>query len=113
MSHTHKFASAEWPFAEEPNVVAVTTVHVLESQLPIVLVTHDADDGMWQMLCATTNDPEDGRVACLGCMFESDPSIGELADLPLGWRATRDGPGIEKTTPEKESLQGWLRDSSP
>jgi hypothetical protein len=93
MSHTHKFACAEWPFGEEPNVVAVTTVHVLESQLPIVLVTHDADDGMWQILCGTTNDPKDGRVVCLGCMFESDPSIGELADLPLGWRATRDGPG--------------------
>ena len=43
MSHTHKFASAEWPFAEEPNVVAITTVHVLESQLPIVLVTHEPD----------------------------------------------------------------------
>lgn len=48
---------------------------------------------MWQILCGTTNDPKDGRIVCLGCIFESDPSMRELADLPLGWRAARDGPG--------------------
>ena len=93
MSHTRRFAPAERPFAEEPNAAAITRVHVLESKLPIMLVAHDAEDGMWQILCGITSDPKDGRVVCLGCMFESDPSIGELADPPLGWRATRDAPG--------------------
>jgi hypothetical protein len=29
----------------------------------------------------------------LGIMVRHDPTILELADLPLGWVATRDGPG--------------------
>ena len=71
----------------------MTTVNVLDGSLPIMLVAHDSDDGMWQVLCGTTNDPDDGCIACLGCLFERDRSIGALADLPLGWYAWREGPG--------------------
>lgn len=81
--------SKEWPFDDPPNVITITTRRVLEDDYPILLVTRDADDGCWQVLCGTTNEPDDGRVVDLGCMFERDPSIGQLADLPLGWRAWR------------------------
>jgi len=91
-SHSHKFAETDWPFAEPQNVAAMTTVHVLDGTLPITLVSHDAEDGMWQVLCGTTNDPEDGCIMCLGCLFERDRSIGALADLPVGWCAWREGP---------------------
>ncbi len=91
--HSHTFAPDQWPFDEPHNVAAITTVHVLKGSLPILRVTHDADDGMWQILCGTTNEPEEGRVVCLGCMFERDRSIGELADLPIGWVAWRSAPG--------------------
>ena len=37
--------------------------------------------------------PEGWTHRLSGCIFESDPSMRELADLPLGWRAARDGPG--------------------
>jgi hypothetical protein len=87
--HKHKFAESEWPFVDPPNVTAISTVHILEGRLPILRVTHDIDDGIWQILCGTTNDPAEGRVLCLGCLFERDRSIGELADLPLGWIAWR------------------------
>lgn len=76
-----------WPFDDPPNTVTITTRQVIEQGLPILLVTHDADDGCWQMLCGTTNDTEDARVVGLGEMYEQDPSVGQLADLPLGWRA--------------------------
>ena len=56
---------------------------------PILLVTHDADDGSWQFLCGTTEDPADARVVGLGQMYGRDATLGELADLPEGWRATR------------------------
>ena len=46
-------------------------------------MTHD-EDGYWQLLCGTTNKSEDGRVACLGDLFERDRTIGALADLPRG-----------------------------
>jgi hypothetical protein len=101
-AHEHRFAAADWPFADPEYVAAFTTVHVLEGQRPILLVTHDADDGAWQILCDTTNRTEDGRVECLGCLFERDRSIGELADLPLGWRARREAVG-----------QPWTRELRP
>ena len=87
--HSHNFSEENWPFAESVNVAAISTVHVLNKSKPILLVTHDADDGSWQVLCGTTNDPTEGRVLCLGCLFAQDPTIGELADLPMGWQAWR------------------------
>ena len=102
MTHPHTFASSEWPFSDPPNVAAITTRPVLEDGHPILLVTHD-EDGDWQVLCGTTNNPEDGRIACLGCMFDSDRSIGELADLPPGWRAWRDSANDPWIRSEKEA----------
>lgn len=77
-----------WPFADKPNIASITTRQVLEGA-PILLVTHDADDGGWQFLCGTTEDPADARVVGLGQMYKRDASIGELADLPEGWQASR------------------------
>jgi hypothetical protein len=91
--HSHRFDIRDWPFADPVNVTAITTVKVLEEDQPILLVTHDEEDGMWQVLCGITNDPEDGRIVCLGCLYDRDPTIGELADLPLGWRAWREAIG--------------------
>ena len=82
-----------WPFEDAPNTASLTTVHVLDRRRPILLVTHDADDGGWQFLCGTTNDSSDARVVGLNTVLELDPSLAELADLPLGWRAWRDAPG--------------------
>jgi hypothetical protein len=88
-SHLHTFLESEWPFGDSTNVAAITTRLVMDDGLPILLVTHD-DDGDWQVLCGTTKEPQDGRVVCLGCMFERDRTIGELADLPRGWSAWRE-----------------------
>jgi len=93
MKHPHKFEA--WPFDEATNVAAITTAHVVEDGYPILQVSHDDDDGAWQVLCGTEVDAEDARVACLGCLFERDRSIGQVADLPLGWRATRASVGEE------------------
>jgi len=105
-SHPHTFAPSEWPFSDPTDVAAITTRPVLEEGHPILLVTHE-DDGDWQVLCGTTNDSADGRVVCLGCLFIRDRSIGELADLPRGWRAWRDSVTSawqrEQKEPEEES----------
>ena len=91
-AHGHGFSDQEWPFADSPNAATITTVRVIEDAFPILLVSHD-DDGDWQVLCGTTNESGDGRILCLGCAFDRDRSIGQLADLPLGWRAWRKAPG--------------------
>ena len=82
-----------WPFEEATrNTASITTRPVLEGA-PILLVTHDADDGGWQFLCGTTNETEDGRIVGMGEMYDRDRSLGEIADLPEGWRAWRTAPG--------------------
>ena len=93
MTHQHSFQK-EWPFDGPTNVATLTTRHVLDGRLPITLVAHDLEDGAWQMLCGTTNDPADGRIECLGCLFERDPSLAEIADLPPGWVAWREAPDM-------------------
>ena len=98
-----------WPFDGPPNTTTITTRQVLEEGHPVLLVTHDADDGCWQVLCGTTDDPADGRVVGLDCAYELDPSIGELADLPLGWRAwhaSPDAPWQREPRPDGDAEQG-------
>jgi hypothetical protein len=87
-THKHTFAASEWPFSDPADAMAYSTLNVLVENAPVLLVTHD-DDGAWQLLCGITNRTEDGRIVCLGCMFERDPTIGALADLPRGWQAWR------------------------
>jgi hypothetical protein len=79
----------DWPFEDPPNTAALTTRAVLEDGAPVLLVTHDAEDGGWQFVCGTTDDPEQARVVGLGRMCARDPGLLELADLPEGWRAWR------------------------
>ncbi len=97
----------DWPFKDPENVIALTLRDVMEDNLPILLVTHDAEDGCWQFLDGRDNpDPKVGIVVCLGHIVEYDPSIRELADLPLGWRAWRATPAEpwqrEEMEPEAE-----------
>lgn len=80
-----------WPFNEAKNSGVLTTNRVIEEGYPILLVTHD-DDGDWQFLCGTINQPENGRLVCLRNIVEDHPSVADLADLPMGWRAVRDAP---------------------
>lgn len=91
-----------WPFDDPPNIITITTRQVLDEGYPILLVTHEADDGCWQMLCGTTDNPDDGRVVGLARIYQLDPSIGALADLPLGWRAWRAHPA-----------EAWIRGPLP
>ena len=87
-SHAHKFSKEEWPFRDAENTASFTTTCVVRENFPVLLVSHD-EEGDWQFLCGTTNSSKDCLIVCLGCAFERDRSIGELADLPLGWQARR------------------------
>jgi hypothetical protein len=82
--------STDWAFEDRPNTAALTTVKVLDREAPILLVTHDEDDGGWQFLCGTTNDDADARIVGLGTIVKLDATVNEVADIPMGWRAWRD-----------------------
>jgi len=66
---------------------------VMDGRQPILLVSHDADDGMWQFLTGGEVQMADAMVVALEEVHSLDPSVGELADLPLGWQAWRSAVG--------------------
>ena len=81
-------------FADDPRLGVVTTAPVLAGA-PILMVAHDADDGGWQFLCGTTNDPAEGLIVHLHEIVERDQTLNEVADLALGWIAFRSAVGAE------------------
>jgi hypothetical protein len=81
-------------FDENPRLGVLTTAAVLQGA-PILMVSHDEDDGGWQFLCGTSNDPEDGRIVHLEEIVGRDPTVTAVADLPLGWIAFRSAVGAE------------------
>ena len=80
-----------WPFDEPPNLAVISNRKVLSGEEWIALVSHDEDDGGWQFLSHESGPlkESDGVVVGLREILRIDPSIAELADLPLGWRAWR------------------------
>lgn len=81
-----------WHFRESKNRAVFTTKYVIDGTRPILLVSHDGD-GDWQFLCGTTNRSEEARIVCLAEVVEQHPATVELADLPAGWQALREGVG--------------------
>ncbi len=78
-----------WPFDQDANVAAITTVGVIEGGLPILVVQHYEDDQSWAFLCGTSDDEKDGRVIGMGTALRMDSSLRTIADLPPGWIARR------------------------
>ncbi len=39
------------PFADAPDTAVITCCHVTDDGAPVLYVSHDEDDGMWQFLC--------------------------------------------------------------
>jgi hypothetical protein len=81
--------SDEWPFADPRNVAVLTTRSIVELGAPILRVSHDEEDGMWQFHSGEGVSPDQAMVVSLGQIAALDPSVFELADLPLGFIADR------------------------
>ena len=80
----------KWPFIDARNTAVFTTRDIIEEGKPILLVTHDKDDGAWQFHTRKTVPASEGKIVALDEIIFRDLSIVELADLPLGWSAIRD-----------------------
>jgi hypothetical protein len=83
----------EWKFSDPKNLAVFVDKKILAHGDWICYVSHDHDDGSWQF-----HGPdgfaaaEDLSVVGLGTMALKDPSVLDLADLPLGWCAWRESP---------------------
>jgi hypothetical protein len=77
---------------ETPLDTAVfTTKFVLDDNKIITYVTHDLEDGAWQFFSDDSfeNFEEVAKIVGLQEIFDMDNTLLEIADLPLGFYATR------------------------
>ena len=77
-----------FPFRERSDTAALACCHVLDGA-PVLRVTHDVEDGMWQFLCGSEHDADQARVIALQEACDLVDSVGELADMPCGCIAIR------------------------
>lgn len=78
-----------FPFRDAPDTLSIACCHVLKGA-PILRVTHDAEDGMWQFLCGSAHDVSQARVIALQDAWELDASIGKLTGMSCGCIAVRE-----------------------
>lgn len=79
----------DWNFVDPPNVAVFTTRKIMLGVDSITSVFHEADDGSWQFVSGEPWSTECAAILALSEIVDIDPSVVELADLPLGWRAWR------------------------
>lgn len=88
---------SDWSFNQKPNTVVYTSKSVVEDRAWIHFVSHDADDGAWQFhsIVGAPKVEADVRAVLLSNIVAVDPTLNQLADLPLGWIAWRETPDGE------------------
>ena len=85
------FNKSDYKFADLKNTACIVCCHVLQNTAPILYVTHDEEDGMWQFLCGNKNhDSDQAKIISLGEVTSIDSSINELHEMPVGVGAERE-----------------------
>ncbi|MCL1927026.1 MAG: hypothetical protein FWF95_07860 [Syntrophorhabdaceae bacterium] len=84
-----KSLNLKYPFIDAKNIAAIICCHVIKDNKPILYVSHDADDGMWQFLCGGSHEEKDAMVVSLHKVYLHDTSVSSIATLPLGGVAER------------------------
>lgn len=92
----------DWKFRDPPHTRVFLSETVHQGTEPVTYVSHDEDDGAWQFLGDSMSDGGGPVVSCFHHPIDSDPSLSELADLPLGWAAERAKPGEPWTRYKRE-----------
>lgn len=78
-------------FKDSLNTAVFTTTFVIKDKKFITYVSHDIEDGAWQFLSDDKfeNFEDVAMIVGLGEIVERDKSLINIADLPLGYIATR------------------------
>jgi hypothetical protein len=90
VSREEECVQKEWVFRDLPNTMVLTTQDIISGHSPILLVYHDADDGMWQFHAGEEVNIDLATLVSLREIVEMDYTVSLVADLPLGWIAWRD-----------------------
>ena len=72
----------------DPKLAVIVCSHVFKREREILFVSHEGSD--WQFMCGQMDHgPRDGYVVGVGHLIALDPSLNELADLPVDGEADR------------------------
>jgi len=87
-----------YKFNDPKNTACFVCNHVFNKERPILYVTHEAEDGLWQFLCGDNDHSHDDdyKVIALEQVTAIDESVNDLYEMPYGVGALRDG-----------KLSGW------
>lgn len=84
----------EFKFNESENVACIVCDHVVNKERPIKLVTHDEGDGQWGFLCGEIgHQTKNYMLISISEVINIDKSMNDLAEIPMGFGATRDEVG--------------------
>ncbi len=85
----------DWKFSDPANTAVLVDRRIIHGGDWIAYVSHDEDDGGWQFHNKQSEPLTEGdaMVVSLRNIVEHDPSVSELADLPIGFCAWRDAIG--------------------
>jgi len=78
-----------WRFNLFPNTAVFTNEDIAMGKRPVLGIVHDSE-GDWQFLDGVSDPATSGKIVCLSHLFETDPSISEMANLAQGSEAWRD-----------------------
>ena len=68
----------EFPFYDSPDTATIICCHILERQAPILYVSHDEDDGMWQFLCGETHETDEAKLYSRAIKFAKSRCIAPI-----------------------------------
>jgi hypothetical protein len=71
----------------------VTTAPVLTGEEPVLFVSRDAEDGVWQLIGASKATLDSSRVGRLTDLVDTDPTLVTVLDLEPGDSAMREQAG--------------------
>jgi hypothetical protein len=101
-SNDRNISLFNWKFLADPHTLVFTTKRIMSGSERIVYVCHDIEDGAWQFHGLSESELEDCVAVCLQHVLDKEPAISELADLPVGWSASRENPDAP-----------WIRELKP
>jgi len=79
-------------FEDSLNTAVFTTKFVVKDKKEITYITHETEDGAWQFFSNDNFDDfeEVSMILSLDEIINLDKTVLEIADLPLGYIATRE-----------------------
>jgi hypothetical protein len=79
--------NTDFKFYEERNLAVFTTKQIFDGDT--ILYVYHNEDGDWQFYSTINPNLDDSLLVCLDEITKLDPSINDVFNLQLGWRAWR------------------------